>query len=78
METGGFAAQSAGADDDAGNAHEVGDVGGGEAADGGVGDGGVDEELVLGEGFGEVEVGDGAGRVEDALGAVFECRFELE
>ena len=78
VQAGGFGAEGAGADDDAGDAHEVGDVCSSQAADGGVGDGGVDEELVFGEGFGEVEVGDGARGVEDALGAVFERRFELD
>ena len=73
----GFGAEGAGTDDDTGDAHEVGDVGGGEAADGGMCYGGVDEELVFGEGFGEIEVGDRAGRVEDALGAVLEGGFEL-
>ena len=38
VEGGGFAAEGARTDDDAGDAHEVGHVGGGEAADTGVGD----------------------------------------
>lgn len=44
------------ADDNAGYAHEMGDVGRCEATNGGLRDGRVDEELVGGEGFGVVEV----------------------
>lgn len=78
VERGGFAAERAGADDDAGDADEVRDIGGCEAADGSLRDGGVDEELVFGECLGETEVFFAAGGVEDALGARLERRFELQ
>lgn len=41
-------------------------------------DGGVEEELVFGEGFGGVEVCSAAGGVKDFLGALLERGFELE
>ena len=51
MQRGSFRAESRGADDDTGNADEVRDVCGGKAANGCAGDGGVEEELVRGEGL---------------------------
>lgn len=55
----------------------MGDVGGSQAADGGLRDGGVDEELVLGEGAREIEVVFASGGVEDSLGACLQSRFKL-
>ena len=55
----------------------MGDVCGCEAADGGLRDGGVDEELVFGERFGEGLVGRALGGVEDASRAYSEGFLEL-
>ena len=55
----------------------MGDVCRCETADGGLGDGGVDEELMLGQRLGALEVLFAAGGVEDLLGAGFERGFEL-
>ena len=50
----GFRAERAGSDDDTWYTDKVGDIGGCEASDGGLGDGGVHEELVLRQAISEV------------------------
>ena len=56
VEGSGFRAESAGTDDDAGYADEVRDIGGCEASDGSLRNGGVNEELVFGEGLRKLQV----------------------
>ena len=73
----GFGAQRARANDDARYADEVRDIGGCEASDRSLRDGRVDEQLVLGQCFGEVEVFFASGGVEDLLRAGLERGFEL-
>jgi len=77
VEAGGLGAEGAGTDDDTGDADEMGDIRCGQAADGSVRDGGVDEELVLGQCSGEVEVVFASRGVEDLLRTRLECCFEL-
>lgn len=78
MQTRSFRAKRARTDDNTGDADEMRDVCCREAADGGLRDGGVDEELVCGEGLGQFEVLFAAGGVEDFLRAGFEGGFELQ
>lgn len=56
----------------------MGDIRRCKAADRGLRDGRVDEELVLRQGLGEFEVFFAAGGVEDLLGACLERCFELK
>lgn len=53
------------------------DTGRCEAANGGLCDRRVDEELVFGEGFGEKKVVFTTRWIEDSLSAGFQCGFEL-
>ena len=55
----------------------MGDVGGCEAPNGSLGDGGVNKELVFGERFGLFKIFFAAGGVEDSLRAGLERHFEL-
>lgn len=56
----------------------MGDVCGGQPANRGLRDGGVEEELVFGEGLCEMEVFFAARGIEDLLGAGLEGGFELD
>ena len=71
MDDRGFGGDGRGADYDAGNADEIGDIGCGEVADADVRYAGVQEDLV----GGQFDVS--LGGVHDALGALLEGCFEL-
>lgn len=73
----GFGAECAGADNNARYANKMGDIGGREAADGGLRDGGMDEELMFGEGGRELLVFFALGGVEDTARTDAQRGFEL-